>query len=86
MGGMLDDALTVESIVLLGDLKTLLGTTGSYSWSNLNPGSVLLFDFCASHSSSTLSTMLEYKGIQWWTWYQNTLGERSMIEIGRAHV
>ncbi|KAK3550822.1 hypothetical protein QTP70_005747 [Hemibagrus guttatus] len=68
--GVLEGAPTGDSIVLLGDFNAHVGND-----------SVLLLDFCASHGLSVTNTMFKHKGVHQYTWYQGTLGRRSMIDL-----
>ena len=89
LAGVLDSAPNGDSFILLEDFNAHVGNDGG-TWrvvirrnglSNLNQSGVLLLDICTSHSWSITNTMFEHKSVHKWTWHQDILGRRSMIDF-----
>uniref|UniRef100_A0A3Q0RPX2 C2H2-type domain-containing protein n=1 Tax=Amphilophus citrinellus TaxID=61819 RepID=A0A3Q0RPX2_AMPCI len=89
LGGVLKGAHSGDSIILLGDLnahfgndsETWRGVIGRNFLPDLNPNGVLLLDFCANHSLSTMNTMFEHTNVHKCMWHQDTLSRRSMMDF-----
>jgi len=61
------------------DREAWRGVIGRNGLLDLNPSGVLLLDYCAPYVLN--NTMFEHKVAHKCSWYQNTLGRRSMIDF-----
>lgn len=81
--------LWLLSVLLVGDLNAYMGNNGK-TWSrviqrnnlpDLNWSAVSLLGFWTSHGLPIAKTMFDHRVFHKCTWYQNTLGKRSMINF-----
>jgi hypothetical protein len=88
-----DDALQrvadTESVLIMGDFNAHVGSD-SQTWSgvigrngdpDLNANGVKLLDFCCGNGMSIMNTYFQHRDIHKYTWYRDTVGQKSMIDF-----
>ena len=77
------------SLVLLGDFNahvgidnaTWKGVTGQHGDLDINKNGRCLLQFCATNGMSIMNTFVQHKRIYKYTWYRDSLGQRSLIDF-----
>ena len=85
----LGKATSSESLVLLGDFNahvgidnaTWKGVIGQHGDPDINKNGRCLLQFCASNGLCIMNTFFQHKIIHKYTWYRDSLGQRSLIDF-----
>ena len=85
----LGKATSSESLVLLGksnahvgiDNATWKGVIGQHGDSDINKNGRCLLQFCATNGLCIMNTFFQHKRIRKYTWYRDSLGQRSLIDF-----
>ena len=92
----LGKATSSKSYVLLGDFNahvgidsaTWKGVLGQHGDPDIDTSGRYLLQFCATNGLYVMNTFFQHKRIHKYTWYRDSLGQRSLIEfcIVSAHL
>ena len=85
----LGKATSSESLVLLGDFNahvgidnaTWKGVIGQHGDPDINKNGKCLLQFCATNGLCIMNTFFQHKRIHKYTWYRDSLGQRSLIDF-----
>ena len=85
----LGKATSSESLVLLGDFNahvgidngTWKGVIGQRGDPDINKNGRCLLQFCATNRLCIMNTFFQHKRIHKYTWYRDSLGQRSLIDF-----
>ena len=85
----LGKATSSESLVLLGDFNahvgidnaTWKGVIGQHGDPDINKNGRCLLQFCATNGLCIMNTFFQQKRIHKYTWYRDSLGQRSLIDF-----
>ena len=78
-----------ESLVLLGDFNAHVGidnanwkgVIGQHGDPDINKNGRYLLQFCATNGLCIMNTFFQHKRIHKYTWYKDSLGQRSVIDF-----
>ena len=85
----LGKATSSESLVLLGDFNALVGIDNA-TWKgvieqhgdpDINKNGRCLLQFCATNGLCIMNTFFQHKSTHKYTWYRDSLGQRSLIDF-----
>ena len=85
----LGKATSSESLVLLGDFNahvgidnaTWKGVIGQHGDPDINKNGRCLLHFCATNGLCIMNTFFQHKRTHKYTWYRDSLGQRSLIDF-----
>ena len=94
VGVALRKVTSVESTVLMGDFnahvgtdnKTKKGVIGRQGDSDINRNGRILLQFCATNRLSIMNTFFRHKEIHKYTRYEDSVGQRSIIDFCNVSV
>ena len=85
----LGKATSSKSVVLFGDFNahvgihnaTWKGVIGQRGERDINKNGRCLLQFCATYGLCIMNTFFQHKRIHKYTWYRDSLGQRSLIDF-----